>query len=425
MLAELNSELPPVGNNQHCSPTMLSSPAEASATIAQHLPKMPVEDCGIEAAHGRVLRSAIVADRPMPAFDRVTMDGFAVRAADFGTDKNASAEVVGFQAAGMIARTLSKPGTAIEIATGAVLSAGADAIVPYEDADRDGDRIRLREGAPRIAGQNIHRCGSDCAAGKELVAPGTVLTGREIAVAASTGCSRLQVSARPSIAVVATGDELIDVGIPQIAPHQIRKSNDYALRAALDQSHLAGRIERFHIRDHRTEIEAALGQILAEFDVVILTGGVSKGKKDHVPAVLADLGATERLRGIAQRPGKPLWFGTTSRNTPIFALPGNPVSTYTCLHRYVFPALRQMADANPVECETVCLTEAFKFPRPLAFMLPVKLTTDEQGQRGAHPAAFNTSGDLGGLLNTDGFVELAADKTEFPAGHPAKLWRWI
>ena len=200
MLAELNSELPPVGNNQHCSPTMLSSPAEASATIAQHLPKMPVEDCGIEAAHGRVLRSAIVADRPMPVFDRVTMDGFAVRAADFGTDKNASAEVVGFQAAGMIARTLSKPGTAIEIATGAVLSAGADAIVPYEDADRDGDRIRLREGAPRIAGQNIHRCGSDCAAGKELVAPGTVLTGREIAVAASTGCSRLQVSARPSIA---------------------------------------------------------------------------------------------------------------------------------------------------------------------------------------------------------------------------------
>lgn len=404
---------------------MLSSPAEASATIAQHLPKMPIEDCGIEHAHGRFLRAPIVADRPMPAFDRVTMDGFAVQAVDLETDPNVSLDITGFQAAGMIARTLSTPRTAIEIATGAVLSDGADAIVPYEDAERNGDRIRLRDGAPCIAGQNIHRCGSDCATGKELVAPGTLLTGREVAVAASTGSSRLQVSARPSIAVVATGDELIDVGTPQIAPHQIRKSNDYALRAALTQSHLAGRIERFHIRDHRTEIEAALGRILAEFDVVILTGGVSKGKKDHVPAVLAELGATERLRGIAQRPGKPLWFGTTSRQTPIFALPGNPVSTYTCLHRYVFPALRQMAGANAVECETVCLAEAFKFPRPLAFMLPVNLTSNDRGQRLAHPAAFNTSGDLGGLLNTDGFLELAAHETDFPAGYPAKLWRWV
>ena len=404
---------------------MLVSPAEASATIAQHLPKMPIEDCGVEHAHGRILCAPIVADRPMPAFDRVTMDGYAVKAADWTTDPTIKLGVTGFQAAGMIAHTLSAPASAIEIATGAVLSEGADAIVPYEDVDRDGDQIRLRNGAPCVAGQNIHRCGSDCAAGKALVSSGIMLTGREIAVAASTGSARVQVSARPSIAVVATGDELIDVGTPQIAPHQIRKSNDYALRAALTQSSLAGHIERFHLRDHRTEIEASLRHILAKFDVVILTGGVSKGKKDHVPEVLAELGAIERLRGVAQRPGKPLWFGTTPRNTPIFALPGNPVSTYTCLHRYVMPALRQMSAADTGTPETVILANSFTFDRPLAFMLPVRVTSKSDGQLLAQPAKFNTSGDLGGLLNTDGFVELPADQTEFPAGHPATLWRWI
>ncbi|MBT5901965.1 MAG: molybdopterin molybdotransferase MoeA [Opitutaceae bacterium] len=404
---------------------MLSSPAQASATIAQHLPKMPIEDCGIAHAHGRILRAPIVADRPMPAFDRVTMDGYAVKAADWASSPTSPLQVTGFQAAGMIAHSLTTPASVIEIATGAVLSDGADAIVPYEDIEREGDQIRLREGAPCIAGQNIHRCGSDCATGKKLVPTGVMLTGREIAVAASTGNARVQVSARPSIAVIATGDELIDVGTPQIAPHQIRKSNDYAIRAALTQSNLVGHIERFHLRDHRNEIEASLRHILAKFDVVVLTGGVSKGKKDHVPEVLAELGATERLRGIAQRPGKPLWFGTTPRNTPIFALPGNPVSTYTCLHRYVFPALRQMGAANPVTPETVILAAPFTFDRPLAFMLPVKISTQTDGQRVAHPAKFNTSGDLGGLLNTDGFVELPADQTEFSVGHSTELWRWI
>jgi molybdopterin molybdotransferase len=404
---------------------MLSSPAEASATIARYLPKMPIEDCGIEHAHGRILRAPIVADRPMPAFDRVTMDGYAVQATDWTTDPTIPLAVTGFQAAGMIARTLDAPASAIEIATGAVLSDGADAIVPYEDIVRDGDQIRLRDGAPCVAGQNIHRCGSDCPAGQALVSAGVMLTGREIAVAASTGCARVQVSARPSVAVIATGDELIDVGTPQIAPHQIRKSNDYAMRAALAQSDLTGHIERFHLRDHRTEIETSLRHILAKFDVVILTGGVSKGKKDHVPEVLAELGATERLRGVAQRPGKPLWFGTTPRNTPIFALPGNPVSTYTCLHRYVMPALRQMSAADTATPQTVTLATAFTFDRPLAFMLPVKITSKSDGQLVAQPAKFNTSGDLGGLLNTDGFIELPADQTEFPAGYSAPLWRWI
>lgn len=404
---------------------MLLSPAQATETIAQHLTTLPTEDCAIESAHGRVARQDLSTDRPLPAFDRVTMDGFAVRSADLIGNPKASLEVVGYQAAGMITQEIKTPGTAIEIGTGATLPTGADAVVPYEDTERDDNRMRLIAGATCEPGQSVHPEGSDFPAGTVLVKAGTRLTGREIAVAATVGASRIRVSARPSVAVVATGDELMEVDTPSLAPQQIRKSNDYAIRAALLQSGLIGRVERFHLRDNRPEIESTLRQILAGFDVTILTGGVSKGKRDHVPEVLAELGAMEHLRGIAQRPGKPMWFGTTPRRTPVFALPGNPVSTYTCLHRYVLPALRQMAGANPATSETVALAQPFKFSRPLAFMLPVQLDIDELGNRLAAPAPFNTSGDLGGLLETDGFVELPADADEFPAGTAAQFWRWV
>lgn len=404
---------------------MLLTPTQASATISQHLTRLSTEDCSLESAHGRITRADLAADRPLPPFDRVTMDGYAVRSADLAQNPRVALEVIGYQAAGMIAQALTAPDTAIEIATGAMLPTGADAVVPYEETEKDAQRVRLVANVACVAGQNIHRAGSDFPAGTVLVPRGTMLTGREIAVAATVGAARVAVAARPSIAVIATGDELRDVDSPEIAPQQIRKSNDYAIRAALLQSQLAGRVERFHLRDHRPEIECKLRQILSSFDVTILTGGVSKGKRDHIPEVLAELGATEHLRGIAQRPGKPMWFGTTPRQTPIFALPGNPVSTYTCLHRYVLPALRQMAGATPLVPTTINLGAAFTFPRPLAFMLPVQLRTETNGHQLAHPAPFNTSGDLGGLLGTDGFVELPADVDDFPVGTTAAFWRWV
>lgn len=404
---------------------MLLTPAQATATVSSHLPSLPTEDCAIESAHGRVARQNLAADRPMPPFDRVTMDGFAVRSADLAANPQAPLEVIGYQGAGMIAQEIKTPGTAVEVGTGATLPHGADAVVPYEDTDRKDNRMCLIAGATCEPGQSVHHEGSDFPAGTLLVKSGTMLTGREIAVAATVGASRISVASRPAIAVVATGDELMEVNTAILAPQQIRKSNDYAIRAALLQSQLASRVERFHLRDNRTEIESSLRQILASFDVTILTGGVSKGKRDHIPEVLAELGATEHLRGIAQRPGKPMWFGTTPRRTPVFALPGNPVSTYTCLHRYVLPALRQMAGATPAAPETVVLGEPFRFPKPLAYMLPVQLSTDAQGNRRAAPAPFNTSGDLGGLLGTDGFVELPANREAFPAGTTVQFWRWV
>jgi molybdopterin molybdotransferase len=397
------------------------TPAEAEALILASIPPMPTEDVPLAEAHGRVLRANLRADRDLPPFDRVMLDGYALSAAAWvaGTQ---TFRVTGLQAAGMIPQKLAADDACIEIATGAALPEGADCVVPYEDTTRDGARATISTAAKLTPGHAVHRRGSDYAAGAVIVPAGTRLTGREIAVAAACGCAALAVNSQPKIAVIVTGDELVDVGA-EVGPHQLRRSNDYALRAAL---HAAGwsRVERFHLHDMRHEIEHTLWHILAEFDVVLLTGGVSKGKFDFLPAVLAELGVQKKFQGVAQRPGKPLWFGLSPRARPVFALPGNPVSSYTCLHRYVLPALAQAAGAPPAVPRLVALAAPATFKPPLAYFLPVKISSSPAAGLLAAPAAVNTSGDFAGLVDTDGFVELPAGQDEFPAGMVVRYWAW-
>jgi molybdopterin molybdotransferase len=416
---------------------MLPSPSETERVILQALAALPSEDCPLMHAHGRVLRAPIRADRAMPPFDRVTMDGYAVRAAAIREGAR-NLRVLGLQAAGMRPQVLAEDDTCIEIATGAVLPTGADAVVPYEEtnrgampgagADPDGGaarRVMIAADAEVSPGRNVHRRGSDAAAGDVLVPAGVRLGGGEIAVAAACGAAHVSVAGRPSVAVVATGDELVEVDAADLAPHQIRKSNDYALRAALLLSERVARVERLHLRDLRSEIESGLRRILAEFDVVLLTGGVSKGKFDFLPQVLTELGVRALLQGVAQRPGKPMWFGVSPRRTPVFALPGNPVSAYTCLHRYVVPALDVMAGLQPAPLETAVLAERVTFKPSLTYFLPVALQPSADGRHLVAPAPFNTSGDLGGLVGTHGFVELPAEQQEFLPGTVARFWRWL
>ncbi|HEX2101408.1 MAG TPA: molybdopterin molybdotransferase MoeA, partial [Candidatus Synoicihabitans sp.] len=274
------------------------------------------------------------------------------------------------------------------------------------------------------SGSNVHRQASDHAAGDELIPAGRRLRSAEIAVAATCGAAQVQVAARPKVAVIATGDELAEVGDRELASHHVRKSNDYALRAALALDGLTGPIERLHLRDEWPEIEAGLARALAEYDVVILTGGVSRGRFDHVPAVLAALGVEAKIGGVAQRPGKPMSFGVSPGGVPVFALPGNPVSACVCLHRYVLPALRRMAGAPAPNAEFVTLGKAVTFSPPLTYFLPVRVESRMDGSRIATPEPFNTSGDVGGLLQTDGFVELAAESNMFSPGLTVRFWRW-
>lgn len=400
------------------------TPAEAEQRIRAQLTPLHREDCPLADAHGRVLRTALVADRDLPPYDRVTLDGFALRHAALAAGTR-TFRVLGTQAAGMRPLALGDaPDACVEIATGAVLPADADCVVPYELTQRNGDTINLSaaDAATLRPGHAIHRRGSDHPAGSVVVPAGTRLTGREIAVAASVGAATLTVSHLPKIAVVASGDELVEVTSP-VAPHQIRRSNDYALRAALIATGYP-RVERFHLRDARHEIEHLLWHILAEYDLVLLTGGVSKGKFDFLPAALDAQGVRKIFQGVAQRPGKPFWFGVSSHHKPIFALPGNPVSAYTCLHRYVLPALAHASGQTPAAPRTVALAEPVQFAPPLAYLLPVRLSSGPRGELLATPDPANTSGDFAGLVGTDGFVELPAHQTDFPAGTLAPFYAW-
>ena len=400
------------------------TPAGAERLILDTIPIFPREDCAISEAHGRALRGELRADRDLPPFDRVTMDGFAVRASALEKGQ-ARFRVEATQAAGMRPFTLS-PGddACIEVMTGAVLPEGADCVVPYEEATREGEWVAAAPAAGgAVPGRHVHRRGSDHGAGEVIVRAGVRLTGREIAVAAACGHPALTVSHSPKVAVVSTGDELVEVDA-LVAPHQIRRSNDHSIRAALIQAGYP-RADRFHMRDVRHEIEHMLWHILAEYDVLLITGGVSKGKFDFLPSELGRQGVSKVFQGVAQRPGKPFWFGMSGRMTPVFALPGNPVSAYTCLHRYVLPALDHASGLVPRPPILAALAEPFVFKQRLACLLPVRLSSGPRAELVATPAQVGTSGDLAGLVGTDGFVELPADRGEFPAGHVARYWGWV
>ena len=397
------------------------SVAEAENQVLAAVKVLPVEDCPLAEAHGRVLRQPLVADRDLPPFDRVTMDGFALRREVWEAGVRRF-RIAGVQAAGTIALALPEADACIEVMTGAVLPAGADAVVPVEDVTRDGGFVQVTAGARVAPGQAIHRRGSDHPALAVVVGPGVGLGGCEIAVAASCGYAHLTVTLQPQIAVVATGDELVEVS-SSVAPHHLRRSNDYALRAALIAAGQR-RVDRYHLHDLRSEIEHCLWHLIAEYDVVLLAGGVSKGKFDFLPRVLDELGVRRLFSGVAQRPGGPFWFGLSPRQTPVFALPGNPVSAYVCLHRYVLPALAKMAGLPPAPPRFAVLAEAVKLPHALTGFLPVRTTPGPAGENLAQPAPINTSGDFAGLAGTDGFVELPAGRRDFPAGGGVRFWPW-
>jgi molybdopterin molybdotransferase len=307
--------------------------------------------------------------------------------------------------------------------TGAVLPAGADVVVPYEEIARKDGFIQVESAANVTDGQAIHRKGSDHPAGEVIVQSGVRLSGREIAVAAACGYAHLAVTMQPKIAVVTTGDELVEVSSP-VAPHQIRRSNDFALRATLIAAGQP-RVERYHLRDMRHEIEHLLWHVVVEYDVVLITGGVSKGKFDFLPRVLDELGVKKIFQGVAQRPGKPFWFGLSPRGTPVFALPGNPASAYVCLHRYVLPALTKMKGMVLEKERFAILMEAVRLQPDLAGFVPVRLTPGLRGEPLARPSPLNTSGDFAGLTATDGFIELPAGPGELAAGATVRFWPWV
>jgi molybdopterin molybdotransferase len=397
------------------------TPAEADAEIRRHMPGLPVESRPLSKCVGRILRQDVLAERDNPPFDRVCMDGIAVnsRALDVGMS---TFFIEGIQGAGGVPRTLSHECHAIEVMTGAMLPHGTDVVIPMERYTVNDSRATLTASNHFPAFQNVQRRGVDGPLGSLMLTSGSVLGAPEIAVAASAGLARLTVAADPSVMIISTGDELVEPGEP-IAAQQVRRSNVYAMAATL-RSRGFERVGMDHIADDEAKLRTRLALHLATHDVMILSGGVSMGKFDFVPRILTELGVRGIFHVVAQRPGKPLWFGIGPGGQAVFGLPGNPVSTLVCLIRYVMPAIRHAAGEVARRPDRFALSAAVRSDVPLTLFMPVCLVPDEWGRLWATPRPTNGSGDFLSLVGTDGFVELPADLMVYPKEYVADLYRW-
>jgi molybdopterin molybdotransferase len=382
---------------------------EATAIVLSHPLKPSVQRLRLAECTGKVLAEPVVADRDFPAFDRVSMDGIAIVHDEWRGGRRTYA-IAGIQAAGEEQKTLAEPTGCLEVMTGAILPAGCDTVVRYEDIEIDELRATIKTDS-LTAGHNIHRQATDARKGQTLLEPGQVIAPSEIALLASVGMGKVSVFTFPRVAIISTGDELVEIdSVPTAC--QMRRSNSYALAAALRE--IGGDAVCFHLEDEKLTMELRLQKIVEDYDVLILSGGVSKGKFDFVPTVLENIGVHKLFHQVSQRPGKPFWFGRSDGGKTAFALPGNPVSTFMCFFRYVKPWFLKSLGAPAPVCFAV-LSEDFSFPNPLTYFLQVWVR-NEGGRLMAYPVPGGGSGDFANLKNVTGFLELPLEGSDFRAG---------
>jgi molybdopterin molybdotransferase len=306
---------------------------EAAATVLAHTPVLGVERVALADSSGRVLAQDLVADSPLPAFPSSAVDGYAVRAADAGK----TLRVLGESAAGRPFDRTVGPGTAARILTGGAVPDGADCVVMVEDVTISGDQVTVPPGLR--SGSNFHKVGDDLRAGDRILTAGTQLGAAEIGIAAATGRADLPVRRRPRLALMSTGDELVEVGKTP-APGQIPDSNRWALLAALREA--GAEVYLLGIApDEPDSLRRLVVDALKNADALVTSGGVSVGTHDLVKPLLESLG-TVHIGRVKLKPGKPFTFATLPDNRLAFGLPGFPVSSLVTFEVFVRPALRKM-----------------------------------------------------------------------------------
>jgi molybdopterin molybdotransferase len=399
----------------------LITPRLAEEAIYSRLTCLPIESLPLMQCVGGTLRENIYAERDHPPFDRVAMDGFAVDSEALRKGQRRF-RIRGMQPAGSPPLKLESSEDAIEVMTGAILPYGCDNVIPVEQIDVADGFAALNTVVVSSPFHNVHRRGADGRQGLLLLEAGTLLRAPEIAVAASAGMARVRVSSQPAIMVVSTGDELVEPGDP-IAEFQVRRSNAYAVAATFRRRGF-GRVGDDHVPDDEQLLRERLSMHLTTHEVVVLSGGVSMGKFDLVPKVLKQLGVQEVFHNVAQRPGRPMWFGIGPQGQSIFGLPGNPVSTLVCLIRYVIPAIAEAMGTKRTVTERLALASPVTFKHALAYFLPVSIEHDDWGRPWAHPRPPNGSGDFLSLAGTDGFLELPPGPNTYAKGFVASVYRW-
>jgi molybdopterin molybdotransferase len=377
-------------------------------------------------AAGAVLAEDIAADRDLPPFDRVTMDGFAVRSAE--VRRGVRLRLSGSIAAGESPGAALQPGGCIAVTTGSPLPAGADCVIQHEVTTVAGDSVTFNCD-PVEPFHNVHRRGADAARGETLLRASERLDPGRLAIAAAVGAARPLVrGGAPSVRVLSSGDEIRPATTPadQLAPHHIRDSNLHALAALIPL--MGGRVESTrHVVDELAPTTDAVREGLREADVLVTIGGVSAGPRDHFPAAFRASGVTTIVRGVNLQPGKPILVGIAGdapdpQRTIVIALPGNPVSVMVTAHLFLWPVLRLLSGrdaALPWGSRT--LREAAQpNPRRESFR-PAAVSGTE-----ARVIAWSGSGDLVHLRHAGGVIRLAEQAGPVPAGAPAPFlpWAW-
>ena len=373
---------------------------------------------------GLTLCQDVIATQDSPPFDKSLMDGYAIRSSDL-VDGAATLKVTEVVTAGQIPQHGVGSGEAIQIMTGAPLPEGADLVAKVEDTQRNGDEVSIKTTATK-PGMNLIRRGTSIQSGNVVLRSGTHLNGSRIGALAEMGLRKISVRARPRIAILATGDELVSVAQTP-GPGQIRNSNGTMLAAQLKA---AGAIPfRLGIaRDNRDDLQTKIMQGL-QFDMLLLSGGVSAGTLDLVPSTLADAGVEEVFHKVEMKPGKPIWFGVRSNPDAsqccVFGLPGNPVSSLVCCELFVKTAIRQFMGVIPIT------------PRPHFAQLEHGYST-RSDRPTYHPARiegkpegltvalvpWHGSSDLCGTVIANGMVFFDGEPRHYEVGDRLEAYFW-
>lgn len=382
---------------------------EALSLLDENIEHFDREEISIADAGNRILDDDVFADRDFPPYDRVMMDGIAIQSGTFETGARRY-PIENIQAAGAGKQRLNDSRNCIEVMTGAILPENTDVVVPYEELFIDKGVATIRsDGIKRL--QNIHLKGTDCKTGTLLLKKGKRITPVGTAILAATGYAFVPVVKLPRIAVCSTGDELVDVkSIP--AEHQVRQSNACMLASALKAEGIDTHV--FHFNDDRELLLNAIQSVLLDFDILLFSGAVSKGKFDYLPAVLQEAGMDVIFHGVAQKPGKPFLFGKFASGVPVFGFPGNPVSTFVCYHLY-FRRWLYYSMGVPFDYQRVRLAREMRLPAKLARHLLVSVENAD-GILNASPLLGSGSGDLPGLIPANGVITLPAGKEVFHKG---------
>ncbi|MGB0879448.1 MAG: molybdopterin molybdotransferase MoeA [Polaribacter sp.] len=384
------------------------SVGKALETLLNSTQDFGVEEVPFIKSVGRILKEDIVADRDFPPFNRISMDGIAIDVTSFKSGQR-NFKIEEIQAAGSTQTTLKNSKNCIEVMTGTVLPNATNTVIRYED-------VSIEKGIATIlideiaTGQNIHSRAKDKNQGTILIQKNTIISAAEIGVLATVGKSFVKVARQPKVMIVSTGDELVSVDeIPEA--HQIRRSNVFTLVSLLGKLKIPSKTA--HITDNKQILKSKIKIYLQDYDVLLFSGAVSKGKFDFLPDVLEELGVEKVFHQVAQRPGKPFLYGKTNSCT-IFGFPGNPISTYVNCLVYFYPWYYKSVGVESKE-ETAILDSDVSFKPNLTYFLQVKLSL-RFGHFIATPVTGNGSGDLASLVNADGFIQLTQEQTEFKKG---------